>query len=181
MHSPPFSMCVCSWFIRFIVYFPMQPMWLCFFLDRLFEETFENTQWRKVKQMQPMRLCFFKFENAHWYKSYECNQCDYASSQAGDLRNHLKIHSGEKSNKCNQCDYAFSRQEIWGHIWKRTLEKSQINATNATMHLLRQAIWGTIWKYTVEKSQTNATNATMLFQGRKFEDTFENAHWRKVK
>ena len=134
MHSPPFSMCVCSWFIRFIVYFPMQPMWLCFFLDRLFEETFENTQWRKVKQMQPMRLCFFKFENAHWYKSYECNQCDYA----------------------------FSRQEIWGHIWKRTLEKSQINATNATMHLLGQAIWGDIWKHTMEKSQTNVPSVSMF-------------------
>ena len=39
-------------------------------------------------------------------KSNKCNQCDYASSQAGHLRKHLKIHSGEKSNKCNQCNYA---------------------------------------------------------------------------
>ena len=39
-------------------------------------------------------------------KSNKCNQCDYASSQAGGLRRHLKRHSGEKSNKCNQCDYA---------------------------------------------------------------------------
>ena len=37
-------------------------------------------------------------------KSHKCNQCDYAASQAGDLKRHLKIHSGEKSNKCNQCD-----------------------------------------------------------------------------
>ena len=39
-------------------------------------------------------------------KSNKCNQCDYASSRAGDLRRHLKTHTGEKSNKCNQCDYA---------------------------------------------------------------------------
>ena len=32
----------------------MQPMWLCILLCRQFEDTFENTQWRKVKQMQPM-------------------------------------------------------------------------------------------------------------------------------
>ena len=39
-------------------------------------------------------------------KSNKCNQCDYASSSPGNLRRHLKTHSGEKSNKCNQCDYA---------------------------------------------------------------------------
>ena len=46
-------------------------------------------------------------------KSKKCNQCEYASSRAGDLRKHLKTHSGEKSNKCNQCDYAFSQA---GHL-----------------------------------------------------------------
>ena len=45
-------------------------------------------------------------------KSNKCSQRDYASSRAGDLRKHLKMHSGEKSN----------------------------NATNVTMHLLGQAI-----------------------------------------
>ena len=39
-------------------------------------------------------------------KSKKCNQCEYASAHAHHLRAHLKIHSGEKSNKCNQCDYA---------------------------------------------------------------------------
>ena len=39
-------------------------------------------------------------------KSNKCNQCDFASSEAGNLRRHLKTHSGDKSNKCNQRDYA---------------------------------------------------------------------------
>ena len=50
-------------------------MWLCMLWSKRIEDTFENTQWRKVKQMQPMRLCIFSgkpfedtFENAQWRK-----------------------------------------------------------------------------------------------------------------
>ena len=42
-------------------------------------------------------------------KSKKCTLCDYASVQAGNLRTHLKMHSGEKTNKCNLCDYASSQ------------------------------------------------------------------------
>ena len=40
-----------------------------------------------------------------------CNQCYYASSQVGDLKEHLKTHSGENSNKCSQCDSASSEAD----------------------------------------------------------------------
>ena len=53
----------------------MQPMWLCFFLGRRFEDTFENPHWRKVIQMQPMWPWFFSckqfegtFANPQWRK-----------------------------------------------------------------------------------------------------------------
>ena len=47
-------------------------------------------------------------ETINGIKQNKCKQCNYASSQAGNLWRHLKIHSGEKSNKCKQCDYASS-------------------------------------------------------------------------
>ena len=54
----------------------------------------------------------------------KCNQCDYASSQAGSLRRHLKMHTGEKSNKCNQCDYASSEAgDLRKHLKKHSVEK----------------------------------------------------------
>ena len=55
-------------------------------------------------------LCIFLIV---YPKANKCNQYDYASSQAGNLRTHLKTHIGEKANKCNQCDYAFSQA---GHL-----------------------------------------------------------------
>ena len=91
----------------------------------------------------------------------KCSQCDFAFSRAGDLRRHLKTHSGEKSYKCNQCDFASSYAKFWEHIWKRTVGKRQTNATSATMPSLMQAIWGSIWKCIVEKSQTNATSVIL--------------------
>ena len=46
-------------------------------------------------------------------------------------------------------------------VWRMQVWKiSQINATSATLHLLIKAIWEHIWKRTVEKSQTNATTVT---------------------
>ena len=49
-------------------------------------------------------------------KSNKCDQCDYASSRAGDLGKHLKMHSGEKSNKCNNVTMHLLGQAFWGHI-----------------------------------------------------------------
>ena len=49
-------------------------------------------------------------------KSNKCNQCDFASPQAGNLRRHFKMHSGEKPNKCNQCDLHLHTQAIWEDI-----------------------------------------------------------------
>ena len=66
---------------------------------------------------------------------------------------HLKTHSGEKSNKCAQWDIA-------GNL--RTCLKTQTNANSVILYLSRQEIWGDIWKHTVEKSQTNVTILEIL-------------------
>ena len=41
-------------------------------------------------------------------KSNRCNQCDYASSQADNLRSLLKTCIEEKSNKWNKCEFGCS-------------------------------------------------------------------------
>ena len=80
--------------------------------------TFENPQWRKVKQ-----------------------QCNYASSQAGNLRRHLKTHIGEKSKKCSQCNYTSSyASALRTHLKTHSGEKS-FNAPNLTLHPLWHSLW----------------------------------------
>ena len=123
-----------------------------------FEEAFKNTQWRK-----PYKCNQCDYDSSHAFtlrthlkthrgeKSNKCNQCDYASSQAGSLRRHLKTHSGEKSNKCNQCDYASSE------------------AGKLRRHLK-----------THSGQKPNKYNQCVL-SWKRFEETFENAEWRKVK
>ena len=131
----------------------MQPLQVCTVSNRKLEDADENAQWGKAKPMQPMRLYVYSdpstlrthLKRCSGERSNTCNQCDFASSRAGDLRRHLKTHSGEKSSKCNQLRQGPSV------TWKKA---SRLG--NLTMWLC-------------------------LFSCRQFEDTFENAQWRKVK
>ena len=70
-------------------------------------------------------------------KSNKCNQCNYVSSQAGTLRTHKKVHSGEKSNRCNQCDYASSQAgNLRKHLKTHRRENPQECDYAAIMHQL---------------------------------------------
>ena len=122
-----------------------------------------------------MGSCFEdKFEDSLRRKSFKYNQCDFASVGSGNLRKHLKIHSGVKSFNVIM---PLSTPAIWRYIWKLSLEKKRkkwkqfdfavvkssnliweevliqeknySNATNMSMHLFTQAIWVDIWKLTL--------------------------------
>ena len=137
-------------------------MRICILLCKRFEGAFENAQWRKAQQMQPVWLCICSrrqfedtFENAQWKKSNKCNQCQYACSLAGYLRTHIWKNTVVKSrtNATNLIMHPLT-QVLWRRIWKCTVEKSRTNVISVILHPFRQAIWGHIWKNTVEKSET---------------------------
>ena len=139
----------------------MQPMCLCIFSGRQFENSFEKAQCRKVKQMQPMQCNYASFHASHFRKhlkthggekTIKCNLCDFASYDAVCLRRHLKIHNGKKSHKCDLCGYASTRADVLRtHVKTHSGEKANCNQCGFTS------------------------------SDRQFEDTFKNAQRRKDK
>ena len=64
-------------------------------------------------------------------KSNKCNQCDYASSQAGNLGRHLTTHIGEKTNKCKKCEFASSCADVSrAHFKTHSGEKHSVAPTS---------------------------------------------------
>ena len=128
----------------------------------------------------------------------KCNQCDFASSQVGNLGRHLQTDSGGKPNKCNGCGYAFCNQCDFASSEAGDLRRHFKTHSGGKQKKCnqsdRQAIWGDIWNI-----WTNATNVNESYKntqwrkvkqmlpmwlciltGKRFEDTFENTQWRKV-
>ena len=109
-------------------------------------------------------------------KSNKCNQCDYASYQAGDLMRHLKIHSGEKFNKCSQCEFASSRTDkLKTHLKTHSGEKTK-KCNHCDFASSQVAIWRDIWKRTAEKSKKLRKLWTAQIH-----ETFENTFFFLIK
>ena len=84
----------------------------------------------KCEQLQQIIKQCWKFEDSSPNSQlHKCAECKKSFCQAGNLRNHLLTHSGEKPHKCNQCSHATTTaQNLTFHIMCSS-------AHNATMQL----------------------------------------------
>ena len=155
------------------------------------------------------RSCHLRthLKKTHWRKAKKCNLCDLASFHANNLTRHLNRHSGEKPKNATNANMHSLGQAIWGDLWKSTMGKSRTTATCVTLHPLGHAIWGHIWKtywrkvkkcnecdlasfqaniltrhlnrYSVKIHSWEKSNNQCLLPGKRFEETFKDAKWRK--
>ena len=62
-------------------------------------------------------------------KPYQCHQCNFAAVRSDGLKRHLKFHSGEKSYECNQCQYAsVQASDLRRHMKSHSGEKTQMQS-----------------------------------------------------
>ena len=154
----------------------MWPMWTCICTFRSFEETYDNTLWRQMEQMQSMWLFISSGtnENPRWIKIVIMHQLGQ-----GIWRNIWKCALWRKISQVQPMGQMQSMYQFWlvilGHKWKPMLEKNCSNVTNVIMHQFRQAIWGNIWKHTLEKNHTMAINVSLHLFRQEIWGQFENA------
>ena len=91
-------------------------------------------------------------------KSHKCNQCEFETLGASNLRTHMKTHGGEKPNKCNECDYTTLHKSSLKIHFQKHSGKIPTNAASVTLPPLGQEHWSDIWKYTPGKHYKNANN-----------------------
>ena len=111
----------------------MQPMWLCVFSGRRFKETFEDAQWRKAKQMQSMWLCLF---------------------------------SGKPF------EYTFENAH-----WRKAKQVQTMWLCILSGKRFEDAFEDSQWR----KAKQMHPMWLCIFLCKRFEETFENAQWRKIK
>ena len=125
----------------------MQPVWLCILSGKQFEDTFEETQWRKVKQMQPVWLCILwskfiaeTFENPQWRKVEQMQPmrlCLFSGRQFEYTSENAQWGKVKQMQPVWLC-------LLWAKFFEETYDEAQISASvwKVTICHCKRTLWG---------------------------------------
>ena len=122
-------------------------MRICIISGKQSSDTFESTQWRKVKQVQPVWLCVLlcwrfeeTFESTHRIKVKQMSTVWLCLHSGRQFDFSFENSQWRNLHKCNQCDYAssganacertfLSMKELWtigqklANVWSWSKQK----------------------------------------------------------
>ena len=82
------------------IYMYCSNIYFLFITFPFFSQFRESSTRRRIKLKEVMDIDHGKNYLNDDRAARKCNQCEYTSSHASNLRTHFKTHSGEKPNKC---------------------------------------------------------------------------------
>lgn len=71
-------------------------------------------------------------------KPYNCGQCEYRAAKQGQLKSHMRTHTGEKPYECDVCDYKSS--------WKASINKHKKTHSKCKPYKCDLCDFETAWK-----------------------------------